>query len=68
MNAIRPQDVVAEYTGATTIEERRQAYQLYQQTKTAMLCRMAQEMGYAGFRVGQNSAYREHWHNFIQRT
>ena len=61
IRTIRPQDVVAEYVGATTVQERREAHQLYQQTSTTMICFMAVEMGYTGFNVGPNSAFQDAW-------
>jgi hypothetical protein len=68
MSLIRPQDVVAQYMGATSSADQRAAYAIYQHTPAREVCRMARELGYTGMNVSLNSVWRDYWHESRSNT
>ena len=57
---IRPSEVLARFLGAVTIEERRQAYELYNCVSSLEVCRIAQSMGLR-LDIGANSIWHHYW-------
>lgn len=61
---IRPQDVLYQYLGANTIQERRESLHIFHNTNHSDICQIAIEMGYDRFDCGPNSVWHEYMHEY----